>query len=393
MLKKIVSIVNTSNPKVGVSTLCCKYTIDDITFYQTLVDNNIIENLTTETPKVGDELVLEFSLLKLKTLGFYNTIDLFISNNRYEIPSEEIYINESKQYLTKTIFYLNYTAIVNLINELQNNAKHNYDDVEINNVIFVREEKSLFMKLDYNGSIFTTINRYVYEDINSFIEILKDNNFQDKKNIYLNELIEFCLKFDEEIRFESLLYHFNTFKDNSFSTYNFYLRNFSYNKLKLEIDSKAIEFNQKLQAVINDSQTKLIAIPTAFILVLSSLDYEKINSPKNFIAVGGLFIFSTLLQLFINNQKSSIKFIQENIDYYKSTFKNQDRKNVEQSFCNVKSEKNKQFERLILIEVLLWFVPIFTLCMILFFLSFELAAILLMFFYLWISSHKLFLKY
>lgn len=393
MLKKIVSIVNTSNPKVGVSTLCCKYTIDDITFYQTLVDNNIIENLTTETPKVGDEVLLDFSLLKLKTLGFYNTVDLFICNNRYEIPSEEIYINESKQYLTETIFYLNYISIVNLINELQNNAKHNYDDVEIKNLIFVREEKSLFMKLDYNGSTFNTINRYIFEDINSFIEILKDNNFQDKKNIYLNELIEFCLKFDEEIRFESLLNHFNAFKDNSFSTYNFYLRNFSYNKLKLEIDSKAIEFNQKLQAVINDSQTKLIAIPTAFILVLSSIDYEKIDSPKNFIAVGGLFIFSTLLQLFINNQKSSIKFIQENLDYYKSTFKNHDRKEVEKSLSNVYSEKNKQFDRLVLIEILLWLIPFFTISILLYFLNYQFVAMLILFFYVWISSNKYFLKY
>lgn len=393
MLKKIVSIVNATTPKVGVSTLLCNYIIDDIIFYQTLVDHDIIENLTTISPKIGEKVTLQFSLLKLQTLGFYNSIELFINNNRYEIPSDKIYINECKQYLTESTFYLNYISIVNLINELQNNAKHNYDDVEIKNVIFVREEKSLFMKLDYNGSIFNTINRYIFEDINSFIEILKDNNFQDKKNIYLNELIEFCLKFDEEIRFESLLNHFNTFKDNSFSTYNFYLRNFSYNKLKLEIDSKAIEFNQKLQAVINDSQTKLIAIPAAFILVLSSFDYEKIENPKNFIAIGGLFIFSILLQLFVNNQKSAIRFIEENINYYKSTFKNQDRKEVEKSFSNVNAEKNKQIERLILIEVLLWFMPIFTISMFFYLSNYQSVAVLIMFFYLWIAGNKYFLKY
>lgn len=393
MLKKIVSIVNKSNPKVGVSTLCCNFTIDDITFYQTLVDNNIIENLAIETPKIGDEIVLEFSLLKLKTIGFYNTIDLFINNNRYEIPSEEIYINESKQYLTETIFYLNYISIVNLINELQNNAKHNYDDVEIKNVIFVREEKSLFMKLDYDGLIFSTLYKDINEDINSFIEILKDSNFQDKKNIYLNELIEFCLKFDENIRFESLLNNFKTFKDNSFSTYNFYLRNFSYNKLKLEIDSKAIEFNQKLQAVINDSQTKLIAIPTAFILVLSSLDYEKIDNPKNYIATGGLFFFSMLLQIFINNQKSAIKFITENIDHYKSTFKNQDKKEVEKTFSLVNVEKNKQHNRIILIEVVIWFMPIFSLCLLMFLNNHEGLSIIIILLFLWIAANKLLLKY
>lgn len=392
MLKDIVKILSNSEPKIDGSNLFCEYVIDDLVFYQNLVENDIIENLTTNL-KIGDKIILEFSLLKLKTLGFYNDISLFIKNNRYQIPTKEIYIYECKQFLIETEFYSNYISIVNFINELQNNAKHAYDDVEIKNVIIVREEKSLFLKLDYNGSIFSTLNKNINEDINSFIEILKDSNFQDKKNIYLNELIDFCLKFDEEARFESLLNNLNTFKDNSLSTYNFYLRNFSYNKLKLEIDSKAIEFNQKLQAVINDSQTKLIAIPTAFILVLSSLDYEKFDNPKNYIAIGGLFIFSMLLQLFINNQKSSIKFIQENIDYYKSTFKNQDRKEVEKSFSNVNSEKNRQFERLILIEVILWLVPIFTSCMLLFLIEYQLLAVLIMFFYTWISANKLLLKY
>ena len=393
MLKEIVSIINKSTPIFEGSTLYCKHKIDDLNFYQTLVEKSIVENLTTNTVSVGDEIILEFSLLKLKTLGFYNDINLFISNNKYEVPTCDIYINELKQYLTQTSFYLNYVSIIDFVNELQNNSKHTYDDVEVKNVIIVREEKSLFMNLDYDGTIFDTLDVNFNIDLCSFVEILRDTNFLDKKNIYLNELIEFCLKYDENERFKSLLVLFKTFKEISFSTYNFYLRNFSYNKLKLEIDSKAIEFNQKLQAVINDSQTKLIAIPAAFILVLSSFDYEKIESPKNFIAIGGLFIFSILLQLFVNNQKSAIRFIEENINYYKSTFKNQERKEVEKSFSNVNAEKNIQIERLILIEVLLWFMPIFTISMFFYLSNNQSVAVLIMFFYLWIACNKYFLKY
>lgn len=393
MLEKIVSIINKSTPTFEGSILYCKHKIDDLNFYQTLVEKSIVENLTTNTVIFGDEITLEFSLLKLKTLGFYNDINLFITNNKYEVPTSDIYINELKQYLTQTSFYSNYISIVDFINELQNNSKYTYDDVEVKNVIIVREEMSLFMNLDYDGTIFDTLNINFNTDLNSFVEILRDTNFLDKKNIYLNELIEFCLKYDENKRFQSLLIHFNTFKENSFLTYNFYLRNFSYNKLKLEIDSKAIEFNQKIQSVINESQTKLIAIPAAFILVLSSFDYEKIESPKNYIAIGGLFIFSILLQLFVNNQKSAIRFIEENINYYKSTFKNHDRKEVEKSFSNVNSEKNLQFERLILIEVILWFMPIFTVSMLFYLSNNQSIAVLIMFFYFWIAGNKYFLKY
>ncbi len=62
MLKKIVSIVNATTPKVGVSTLLCNYIIDDIIFYQKLVDHDIIENLTTISPIIGEEVTLQFSL-------------------------------------------------------------------------------------------------------------------------------------------------------------------------------------------------------------------------------------------------------------------------------------------------------------------------------------------
>ena len=393
MLQDIIYIVNKSISRVEGSTLFCPYTIDDLVLLQTFIEKDILENLMTNPMKIGDNIELEFSLLKLQTLGFYHNTESLIKKFRYEIPSNDIYINELNDYLTDSAFYSKYISIVNFIIELKNNAKHAYDDAELKNLIIVREEKSLYITLRYESDIISSLNDNICNQINDFIEVLKDNNFQDKKNIYLNEFVEFCLKYDEQNRFLLLLKNFEVFINKSISTYNFYLRNFSYNKLKLEIDSKAIEFNQKLQSVINDSQTKLIAIPAAFVLVLSSFDYEKISNPKNIIATGGLFVFSTLLQIFVNNQKSTIKFIEENIDHYKSTFKNQARIEVEKAFINVSYEKNKQYDRLILIEVILWFIPIFTLCMILFLMSFEFGALLIMIFYLWIFINKMLLKY
>lgn len=209
----------------------------------------------------------------------------------------------------------------------------------------------------------------------------------------MNEFVDFCLNFDDEIRFTLMIDNFDSFINKAFSMYDFYLRNFSYNKLKLEIDSKAIEFNQKLQSVINESQTKLIAIPVAFVLVLTSLDYDNIISSKNIFSIFGLFIFSFLLQIFLHNQKSAIKFIEENIDHYKSTFKKQDKNEVEISFNRVNNEKNKQFERLILIEVIVWFIPFFTTGILLFLYNYQIVALLIMFFFLWIAINKLLLKY
>ncbi|NHM08044.1 hypothetical protein G4D82_12500 [Flavobacterium sp. CYK-4] len=391
MLSQIVNIINNSNSNLSVTTLLCEYKIDDLAFFELLQKEAIIENITTTPVNRDDQLTLEFSILKLQSLGFFTDKSSFVKKYRYHIPQDDVYIFELKQYLKETEFYPQYKSIVNLILEIENNAKHTYEDAGIKNAIIFREDRSLLVSFLYESELLTNKNSSFL--IDTALTIFRDNSLQDKKNIYLNELVDFCFKYPEEIRFSSLVNDFEQFINNSNSTYNFYLRNFSYNKLKLEIDSKAIEFNQKLQSVINDSQTKLIAIPTAFVLVLSSLNFEKIDDPKNIISTAGLFIFSSLLQLFVNNQKSTIKFISENINYYKSTFKDQDRKEVEKSFIHVNSEKNKQVNRLILIETLLWLVPIFVLSLLLFLTNYQLIAVLILFFYLWVASNKLLLKY
>ena len=138
--------------------------------------------------------------------------------------------------------------------------------------------------------------------------------------MFLNQFITFLKTVDENERFSYFIFNIVNYHEKSISSYQYYLRDFSYNKLKVELDSKALEFAQKIQTVINDSQTKLIAIPTVFDLVIATFDFDKILSSKNVGAIISLFIFSILLQLFLDNQRSALKFIKQNIDSYKDTF-------------------------------------------------------------------------
>ena len=393
MLKNIIGITSRSIPILDGATLLCDYEIADLALIDKFLEDEIIQNIISSNPKIGDKITLEFSLFKLKSLGFYYDRSLFVNSFRYALPTCPIYLHELKEDIYATDFYPKYNAVVSLITVLLQNAKHSYDDTGSENLIIVREEKSLWLSLNYNSEHVDLLSGNICAQINDFVQILNDENFPDKKNIYLNALVEFAIKLDEEKRFWLLLENFEDFTNKASAAYNFYLTNFSYNKLKLEIDAKAVEYNQKLQAVINDSQTKLIAIPAAFVLVLSSIDYDKVGSIKNIAAIAGLFIFAALLQLFVNNQKSALKFIGENINYYKSTFKNQARKEVEKAFDTVSSEKSKQSSRLIYIEVLLWFIPFFTTSLVLFLLSYKIASIVIMFFFSWISSNKIALKY
>jgi len=388
MLSKIVEIVNNSQLKsIQNSTLFCQHTINDLSFLNTLYDSEFIENSDIDDCGVGNSISLEFSLPKLSTLGFFETKKSFLQKNYYKIPTEEIYIYESNDYLSNDLsFNKSYEIIVKLANEISSISKFTYKDTEIANSFIVREDKSLFIPLKYSLDDLKTLKDSTINIIEKFIGLLKTDAFEDKKNVYLNFLIEFLSAQEEMDRFSFLINSFADYNEKAQATYSFYLRNFSYNKLKVELDSKALEFNQKLQFVINDSQTKLIAIPTALVLVLSTIDYEHINSTKNYLSVVGLIIFCIFIQLFVSNQRSMLNFIEENIIQYKLTFKGNKIIELEKSFEKVEKEKRKQSNRLLVIQLLLWLVPILTTSVLLFLSNYKIASTILCFMYLIFST-------
>lgn len=383
MLNKIVDIIeNSSSIKIGENIIFCTHEIVDLQIIKELYDGSIIENSLIDDYKVNDKISLEFSVASLLTQGFYITVDLFLKWNYYEFPSKEIYIHELGGYLDGSdVFKEKYSSVIKLISEINATSKYSYQEEEILNSIIVREDKSLFLSLRYSNDDLNSINDESLNLIDNFTEILQSDTTTDKKNIYLNELIDFLIVIEETERFSFLLKNFKAYISNSASTFNFYLRNFSFNKLKVELDAKALEFYQKLQGVINDSQAKLIAIPTALVFVLSTLNYDDINSLKNYLTLVGLVVFSIFIQIFINNQKSAIGFIDENINYYKLSYSN-DASELQKSFRKVYKERDKQLRRIMQIQLLLWFVPILTVSVIIFLNAIKVASFLILLAYL-----------
>ena len=393
MLDKIVQIIiSSSSINIEENVLFCQHQINDLEFISQLYEENVIENTSIDSYKINDIVILEFSLTSLLSKGFYYNVDIFLKWNYYEFPKQEIYIYELNNYLAESVnFKEEYNSIVNLVKQIIEISKYSYQEDELLNSIIVREEKSLFLILKYSFDDLKSIDKEKVSLIESFIDILKSHITMDKKNIYLNQLVEFLYKEEEQTRFSYLIRNFDKYIKKSSATYNYYLRDFSYNKLKIELDSKALEFSQKLQSVINDSQTKLIAIPTALVFVLSTLDYENINAIKNYLALVGLILFCIFIQIFINNQKSAIAFIEENINYYKGTFKD-DINELKESFKKVELEKNKQIKRLFQIQILLWLIPIITISVLFFVNGYKYISIFIALIYIGLSVFLFFWK-
>ncbi|WP_332028591.1 hypothetical protein [Kaistella sp.] len=394
MLSKVVDIINgSSSIKIEENILLCTYEVTNLKIIKELYDSHIIENSLVDNYEINETVELEFSIASLLPQGFYVTVESFLKWNYYSFPDQEIYIYELRSYLNKSdVFERKYSSVVKLISEFTTISKYCYYEEEVLNSIIVREDKSLVLSLKYSNDDLNSINENTIILIDSFIEILTSDMSTDKKNIYLNELIDFLNKKGESDRFSYLLKNFENYISTAASTFNFYLRNFSFNKLKVELDAKALEFYQKLQGVINDSQAKLIAIPTALVFVFSTFDYENINSLKNYLTLVGLIMFCIFIQIFINNQKSAISFIEENINYYKLSYNN-DISELQKSFEKVYKERDKQLKRIQQIQLLLWLLPILTVSVIMFLNAFKLASFLVLLVYVILGLMWYFYKF
>lgn len=367
MLRRIIVIINSSITEISNGTLFCRnYTIADTDCIDYLENNNILESPLLLV-RNGHCVDLELSLARLNSIGYYEDFITFCLKNRYTLPSKSYYIEEIKCFdEDNNSFVSTYKRIIILINAIIHISKHNYVDIDICNAIIFREDKSLFLPFIYEASDIKDIKLENSEKF-IFLSDLFSRSDSDKKLLFINELIDFLSLCDEVDRFRHLLTCIDEFVCKANNAYQYYIRNFSYNKLKSELDSAALDFSKKIQTVINESQTKLIAIPAAFVLAAANIDFDNISSIKNMTIITSLYIFALLIDIFISNQSSILRLIDRNILSYKETFSGNS-SIVKEAFILVDKELKKQKKRLFITRFINWGIPILLtlLCLVVF---------------------------
>lgn len=357
MLRRIIDIIKSSNTEISNGTLFCNgYIIADAECIDYLENNNILEN-SLYSRKNGECVNLELSLAHLNSIGYYEDCSTFCIKNKYVLPSKRFFIEEIKCFEDDdNDFIFIYKKIITLINTISHISKHSYTDVDIYNAIIFREDKSLFLPFIYDSSDIRDIKIEDSEKF-TFLSDLFNNSDSDKKLLFINELIDFLSPYNENDRFRYLLLYICEFISKANNAYQYYIRNFSYNKLKSELDNAALEFSKKIQTVINESQTKLIAIPAAFVLSAANIEFNNILSIKNITILISLYIFAVLIGIFLNNQSSVLKMIDKNIQSYKETF-DSNNSVVKEAFTLVDKELTKQKTRLLVTQFINWGIPV-----------------------------------
>ena len=261
---------------------------------------------------------IEFVTAELKKRGFYiNFID-FVVDNRFE-PLENFYIQELNYSNTSTESKKEvdkYKTLLTLIQKLINKSKF-VSDEDVKTLFIFQENKFIELPID---------NTILYEDFlqSEDLDLIKDyirniDEYKEKTSIFLQELIDF-LSETKTNRLQYLLSNFKEFFERCNTSFEFYLSNFSYNKVRMEVDNSVLEHSKNIRNIINDSQSKLIAIPAAFVLAATQIDFSNAFSFKNVIVVISSFIFSYIISVFIQNQKNALDIVSDNVKNFKKSF-------------------------------------------------------------------------
>lgn len=311
----------------------------------------------------GTLIKIEFDYYKLKQKGYFQTIKDFINTGSFkringyyiaEIDYSDIFTNSD---IPEVI--LKYNVIFDFLESLASISK--YFEIHGNyKTLFITCEKNIYstLNIELHFEVFNSCNM----DSKEIVEIISTlNGFSsEKKILYINELIDYINRFDERIRFQTLLFNFSEYFRNCMLSYEYFLQNFSLNKLKTELNNTTLEYYRKIQSVINEAQSKLIAIPAAFVIAISTIDINNISNLKNYLILISLYVFATLIEIFIKNQNSSLSFIEEGVKDFKLLYKDADiiQNEVFRSFEMIDKELIKQQDRLFYIQLINWGIPI-----------------------------------
>lgn len=360
MLTQIVDILTKSNTTISDDSLSVdNYKILDESSIISL--ENCIEQIYDNKGNIiglsdiqkKQNVRIVFSLYRLNQTGYYETSDVFVRKNKIISPAS-YYIQNIGFQNSEHIFIKKYHALINFIQSIGDLAKYKEESPDITTCVIICEQKALILPIIYSGEDVVNID-FPIEEMNYATELFKKNNSEEKL-FFINELMEFLSNVTEENRFVYLLQNFNEYYSKSIDSFQYYIRNFSYNKLKSELDNAILDYSKKIQSVINDAQSKLIAIPAAFVLAAANIEFDNILSIKNIAILISLYIFALLIGIFLNNQSSVLNMIDINIQSYKGSFGGNGNV-VKDAFILVDKELIKQKNRLFITQFINWGIP------------------------------------
>jgi hypothetical protein len=336
---------------------------------------NIVESFITVAGKSHDISVLpqdettsaQIILYTGRLFGalYFEDINELILNDPVKLPTQPFFIHNGGFYSddsNQPIKFIQLKQLISFIELLKEIAAVATEEMgEPLRLIFF-QKRQLSMPIIYNENVLKDIP--FLHDLTSHLTVSHDKH--ERREIFINELVSQLAEVEESNRFASLLLNLSAVYENYQKSHLLYLEKFSYHDLKSEVDSDIFDYTKKIYGAVNDIQPKIIAVPAAFLLVLSQFNFAQ-KDPKNNFILMGCILFAVLLEVLLTNQFDLLDYIKKEINHLKNELKNKDTSldlsEFTKSFSDLTPVMDKQKCYLWIFRAITWSVPLTALSM------------------------------
>lgn len=145
-------------------------------------------------------------------------------------------------------------------------------------------------------------------------EFIESETHKEQKQTIVRTVLFELFQGRRRVPFSELLGQFDDFIEKLNASYQLYVSEFSFQKVKTEVEKEKLEATTKLNKVFSDIQNQLLAVPAALILVGGQMENTTSWSSKNVLIWMGALVFAVLMTLLVRNQRHTLLAVKQEID-------------------------------------------------------------------------------
>lgn len=137
-----------------------------------------------------------------------------------------------------------------------------------------------------------------------------DAHVEQKKTIVKSILLEMKKEAEADKFTIGLIFsRFDEFSRRVSSSYQLYVSEFSFQKIKAEVEKSKFEALAKINKVFAEIQNQLLAVPVALVVVCGQMEAGNGLSLKNLFIIAGSLVFAIFMLFLILNQRNTLRTI------------------------------------------------------------------------------------
>lgn len=216
-----------------------------------------------------------------------------------------------------------------------------YSDPQKQELVFINEDKFL-LPIRYNEGIFV---RFKMAEADRLLALFHDELHRDEKLGLLDSaVVNLTKSLGPKARFSYLVENIDDVTDEVAKGYRLYVSQFSYTKIKSDVEAARVDFVTKIHKTIIDIQTQLLGIPIATFVVASQLKSTAscdLSFWSNVAVLAGAWIFVLLLLIAIINQWMTLSSIKWEIERQRKKLET-DFESISKDFLSIFNELRRR---------------------------------------------------